>query len=173
MNVSVLSGGQTFYHLNIKVHVYKVTPDFVWGRLSRKLVGVMRPRWALKWRSVLSESISLCLPGTGWTHIFIKTSQSAMMSKKLAHRPADSDPLFSLEIVICHFCLSAWSVGWSMSVLVCFVCLFVCFWGRLSRWRHWLLLFSLHYYPSGNIGFFFTFFSCSTVDRTLRSFFSY
>lgn len=82
MNVSVLSGGQTFYHLNIKVHVYKVTPDFVWGRLSRKLVGVMRPRWALKWRSVLSESISLCLPGTGWTHIFIKTSQSAMMSKK-------------------------------------------------------------------------------------------
>lgn len=78
----MLSGGQTFYHLNVIVHVYKVTPDFVWGRLSRKLVDVMRPRWALKWRSFFSESISLCLPGTGWTHIFIKTSQSAMMSKK-------------------------------------------------------------------------------------------
>ena len=82
-----------------------------------------------EWRRFFSESISLCLPGTGWTHIFIKTSQSAMTSKNLTDRPADSDPLFSLEIVICPFCLSARSVGWSMSVPVCFVCLFVCFWG--------------------------------------------
>ena len=73
------------------------------------------------------KSWSRCLPGTGFTHIFIKTSQSAMISKP--HRPKtnphrhSNSPRFRPDVLIGDCDLSVLSVTACLSVCSC-LCLF-------------------------------------------------
>lgn len=116
------------YHIqNFLENVLKLTPLSVWlchpATYSSScwliLLKIADETWS-------DDSVSsLCLPGRGCTHIFLKTSQSAMISKPLSLTHTVQLLLFSLKIVICQFCLSARSVCQhvcsSVSVCVLFV----------------------------------------------------